>query len=63
MGLKSGFRVTLNAGLSRAIEIDLLVVFLIFEVPILGARMRGPVGVSHFLMFVQKNIKHEKHHL
>ena len=51
-----------SAGFERAIEIDLLMLFLIFEVPILPPRMRGQHGDSHFLMLFKKNIKDEKQH-
>ena len=57
MGLNSGFRVTLRAGFERAIDIELQIVNLLFEVPIWGPRMRRPNGDSRFLMFVQRNIK------
>ena len=43
-----------DAGMERAIEIDLLVAFLIFEVPILGPRMRGLPRYFYFLMFFKR---------
>ena len=54
MGLKSGFRVTPDAGFERAIEIDFLFGILIFEVPILGPRMRGLPRYFYFLMFFKR---------
>ena len=51
-----------KAGMERAIEIDLLIVILMFEVPILPPRMRGQHCDSHLLMLFKKNIKDEKQH-
>ena len=56
MGFESGFRVTPDAGMERAIEIDFLFVLLIFEVPILGRRMRGLPCELHFLMLKKSRI-------
>ena len=57
MGLESGFQVTPNAAMERTIEIDLQMDNRVFEVPILGARMRGLPCVSHFLMFLKNHQK------
>ena len=43
--------------MERAIEIEFLYVFLIFEVPILGARMRGQEGFSFVDDFKKKKKK------
>ena len=57
MGLKSGFRVTLTAGMERAIEIKFLLVNLMFEIPIECRCIRGLIGEFHCLMFFNEKIK------
>ena len=44
-----------NVGMERAMKIDFLNVILIFEVPSLRPRMRGPVSVSHFLLISKEH--------
>ena len=44
-----------EGGMERAIAIDLLIVILIFEVPILWARMRGTVRLPTFLLILKEH--------
>ena len=55
MGLKSGFRVGLNAGFERAIEIEQCDSNSLFEVPILGPGMRLLFVNSFFDVFKKTN--------